>query len=64
MSARAVRCIGCHIWLVPFGERDIADVVLEHLNTIHGDATADVIRTDARMHPNHPSHGYLPEPVA
>ena len=61
MSARPIRCIRCNVWLVPFGQRDLGELVLEHLRTVH--------RQPPALHPcvadpRHPAYGYLPEPVA
>lgn len=58
--SRAIQCIACNVWLLPFGETDIAELVLEHLRNVH-----------TRTAPIHPCEVYelhssmlTPEPVA
>lgn len=56
----AIRCITCNVWVVPFGERDLGDMVLEHLRTVHAQP-ADFHPCEAhRLHPS----VLTPEPVA
>jgi len=64
MNRRAVRCIACHIYLAPFGDRDIAAVVLDHLATAHRDRDTPVQLLNTNVDRRHPAFGYLPEPVA
>lgn len=60
MSARPVRCIRCNVWLVPFGQRDLGELVLEHLHSVHRSTDVHPCVAD----PRHPAYGWTPEPVA
>lgn len=56
----AIRCIRCNVWLLPFGQVDLAEMVLEHLRTVH---TRRAAVHPCEVHELHPSM-VTPEPVA
>ena len=39
----AVRCLRCEVLLAPFGGRDLATVVVDHLRNVHGQFTAPTL---------------------